>query len=257
MGNAADALRKVKQAQLTEIREMASLHALRNLVQHNGTEPSKSDVKRYLHAAGLMLTDSFSAAYGLDFQHFRLWDFISNVSLRRWLEYSDDLLQQGEVLGCMVGCIVAHERVVDAIREHTKSQRSRSSRAHNLRDRRSDVLSRDDVNAIEKDMRAIREDVYKEIDQLDNELVAIGVGLPVMDTRRFLQASEPILLTDDEEDGLIISDERSKRERSDGARNAAFMLDYLSRLVRLVEESYPGALKSVKLKMGKKGFWAE
>src|SRR5260370_15211189 len=72
-GNASTAIRAAAKTPLLEVRELANLHALRNLVQHSGTEPTQSETKRYLHSANVMLIAVFSDVYGLDFGKFKIW----------------------------------------------------------------------------------------------------------------------------------------------------------------------------------------
>jgi hypothetical protein len=235
-GNAASAINKAKSKRLLEIREMANLHSLRNLVQHNGTEPTQTEVKRYLSAAELMLTAAFRDAYELDFANFRIWDVIENDDLRRWLKESEDFLSEGNVKACIVGCILAHQWIVKAIRQQTKESRARASISYELKGSRA-------AEALQK----IRKELIEDIELLENEMVAIGVGLPVMATRRFLRLTRVILVFIAEAGNIQVRGKGDPQENDPTVAN--YMLEYLVRLINLVEDGDPGVLNTIKVKI--------
>jgi hypothetical protein len=119
-GNAATALNKAKHKGLPESREMANLHALRNLVQHNGTGPSQTEVRQYVATAEALLKAAFADAYELNFGNFRLLDTIVNEDLRLLLRESEYALERGRSEVCMAGCKYAHELIISAFRANTK-----------------------------------------------------------------------------------------------------------------------------------------
>ncbi len=235
-GNAATCLRKEKGAGLTESREVSNLHALRNLVQHIGTEPAKSEVKRYVHATAVMLSNAFKDAYDLNFESFRLWDFVSNRDLQRWLKESEDFLSEGNVEACIVGCKIAHQWILEAVRKQTKLSRMRASISRDLRGSHVAVA-----------LQKLRKELIEDIQYLENEVMAIGVGLPVMDTRRFLQLTRVTRVFIAEAGNLSVIGNSDPRENDPAVAN--FMLEYLMRLINLVEDGYPGVLSNINVKI--------
>ncbi len=78
---------------------------------------------------------------------------------------------------------------------------------------------------------------------LEDEVVTIGIGMPLMDTRRFQQIGSEVSVS------VSVGGDMTLRIRvSQHDEGARFMLNYLSRLVRLVDEAYPGVLEEVQVK---------
>jgi len=126
-GNAARAVRATNKGSLPEAREIANLHALRNLVQHSGNQPSQSETERYFAAIRVMFSTVFENVYGLDFSRFQIWDLVANNDLREWLRDSEVALTKGHPEICIAGCNHAHDLIIGAIRRFTKLRRFRSS----------------------------------------------------------------------------------------------------------------------------------
>jgi hypothetical protein len=189
-GNASTALRAAEKKPLSEQRELANLHALRNLVQHIGMEPAQSEVHRYLIAANNMLTSVFEDVYGLSFQNFKLWDLVSNVDLRNWLTNGEQALRSGDPLKCIGACNHAHSLIIGAIRNFTKLRTFRGSRifsstsrsptfpagfSHQAISQIQGMAKRID-NEIRGGVERFRKEIMQEIEFLEDEVVAIGVG---------------------------------------------------------------------------------
>lgn len=73
---ASDAVLGAKGVALSEHSESSRLHELRNLVQHHGTEPPASEVRRFAVSTNRMLAATFRDAFDLDFDGLRPWDFV-------------------------------------------------------------------------------------------------------------------------------------------------------------------------------------
>jgi hypothetical protein len=275
-GNASTALNKVKKKRLPESREMASLHALRNLVQHNGTEPTKTEVKRYLSAAEVLMKAAFTEAYDIDFLNFRWWDVITNVDLRQLLRESEYALEKGRPDICMVGCKYAHELIVSAIREATKIRRTRISSVFSGGAGRAGSYTsppvgiptavtaqvRQAANQIDRMLRAaeakLRSEIIKELDFIEDEVVTVGLGMPSIDTRRFQKIGSAVLHSVAEGGAMQIRRVGRDSDAEQLQEGARFMLNYVARLIRLIDESYPDILAEVKVpgQLSRQKFWA-
>lgn len=264
-GNAATALNKAKSKRLSEFREMAGLHALRNLVQHNGTEPTQTEVKRYLPAAEQMLSSAFRDAYGLEFTNFRIWDLIPNEGLRQLLLDSEYALTRDHPAICIVGCNLAHRRIIAAIRNFTKLRRFRVSSVFSRDSSQRPTYpvgfpleaksqleraARQIHNEFRRGVAQFRKEIMEEMEFLEDEVVTIGVGMPLMDTRRFQKIGSEVLHFIAESGDIQIREKWSKDKGQDErVKEAVFTLNYLSRLVRLVEDAYPGILNDIEIAM--------
>ncbi len=244
-GNASTALRAAGKKPLLEERELANLHALRNLVQHIGMEPAQSEVDRYLAAANNMLISVFEDVYGLSFESFKLWDLVSNIDLRNWLRDSEEALKGGDIRRCIGACKRAHALIIGAVRNSTKPYRFSGYT----------TLSLD--KDISRGIGRFRREIIQEIEFLENEVVAIGVGLPLMDTRRFQKAGSSVLIFVSADGHMQSSSSVVSEDRGQMAKGAEFMLDYLSRLIRLLDEAYPGVLESIKIPLSLEESWGQ
>jgi hypothetical protein len=270
-GNAARAARVANKGSLPETREIANLHALRNLVQHSGTQPSQSETERYFAAVQVMFSTVFENVYGLNFSRLQIWDLVASNDLREWLRDSEVALSKGNPEICIAGCNYAHDLIIGAIRHFTKLRRFRRSSifsSTSLPPAYRPGMSSQAIREIEgmakrldRELRAgvekFRSDIMNEIEFLEDEVVAIGVGLPLMDTRRF-QKIGSLVYQAVALDGTIHIQPQINPENFDEARDGAgFMLSYLSRLIRLLEEAYPGVLTSIQitLPLKKQSIW--
>lgn len=264
-GNVATALNKAKNKRLPESREMANLHALRNLVQHNGTEPSQTEVRRYVAATEALMKAAFASAYDLDFLNFRLLDAIANEDLRLLLRESEYALERGRPMICMAGCKYAHELIIVSVRENTKSHRTRISSVFSgggqgrynptIGGLPSAVTAQVRYAASQIDQtlknaeRKLRSEIIRELNFLEDEMVTIGVGMPLMDTRRFQKIGGRVLIFIAESGSLQTRNVGQDASAPQLREEALFMLNYVTRLIRLIGESYPDVLAGVKVPM--------
>ncbi len=215
---------------------LKNLHQDRNRVQHGGSIFHFAQVRKYSGPVQNMLAVTFQDAFDLDFENFREWDLIGNEDLRRWLKESEDFLSEGNVTACIVGCKLAHQWIMEAIRKQTKYTRSPNSLSFGLRGH---------------PLAQVISDLYKglmeDIVLLDNEVVSIGVGLPVLETRRFLQLTRITHVFIAQAGNISIGGTGDTRGKDPAVAN--YMLEYLSRLINLVEDGYPGVLNTIKVKI--------
>lgn len=114
---------------------------------------------------------------------------------------------------------------------------------------------------LDRELRAgvekFRSEIMNEIEFLEDEVVAIGVGLPLMDTRRFQRIGSLVYQAVGLEGTIHIQPQISPENFDEARDGASFMLSYLSRLIRLLEEAYPGVLTSIQiaLPLKKQSIW--
>jgi hypothetical protein len=97
----------------------------------------------------------------------------------------------------------------------------------------------------------------KEIEFLEDEVVAIGIGLPLMDTRRFQKAGTAASFSFWADGGLQINATSDQDAKSTMADDAELMLNYLFRLLTLIDEAYPDVLDTVQIShsLPQQSFW--
>ncbi|MGH9968607.1 MAG: hypothetical protein ACREBG_12375, partial [Pyrinomonadaceae bacterium] len=272
-GNAVRAARMSQKGGLPETRELANLHALRNLVQHSGTEPAQSEVQRYLAASKAMFTAVFRDIYQLDFPRFQIWDLVANKSLAEWLQDSEYALTKGHPEICIARCNHAHAIIITAIRSFTKLRRFPGSRVFSSSSpsrpsypsglplgaiREIEGMARKVDAEIRGGVDRFRSEIMKEIEFLEDEVVAIGVGLPLMDTRRFQKIGSTVHSFFSGDGQIQVGSAVGVQSSGEAASDAAFMLSYLSRLIRLLDEAYLGVLENVQMPkppLHEQGIW--
>jgi hypothetical protein len=262
-------------SRLVNYRELSSLHEIRNLAQHNGSIPAQGEVKRYIQPVSEMMRTVFRDAYNQDFDTFTLWELIPNEGLRQWLQDSEFALKKGRVTVCIAGCNVAHGLIISAIRTNTKLRRFQISLSNvlprspggyhavpsgllGLASQLRQAANQID-NAIRQGVEHFRKEILREMEFLEDEVVTIGVGLPLMDTRRFQKIGNHALVFLAESGDIQIRTKTLGTEQSELLEGARFMLTYLSRLVRLVDEAYPEVLAGVRVKkrLREQGIWKD
>jgi hypothetical protein len=242
--------------------QLLSLHDVRNLAQHNGSVPSQTEVKRYIEPVEEMLIGVFQNAYGVAFQTFRLWDLLPNEGLRQLLRESEYALEKDHPGVCVIGCTQVHNLIIKAVREHTKWRRFRMSQVFSgTMDGHAYVpprvpyevqiqiqqAARQLDNEIKRGVSKFRAEIMKEIEFLEDEVVTIGVGMPLMDTRRFQKIGNRLITTIGYSNPSAFADGEIKGNAEETREDARFMLTYLSRLARLISDAYPEVIMSIKV----------
>ncbi len=237
-------------------RDLLSLHEVRNMAQHNATIPTQIEVQRYIEPACESLSSLFADIYKTHFQNFTLWDLIENEDLKQILKDSEYALNKQEIHICIVGCNLAYGLIILAIRNHT---RFRNFHTSSFLDKFNEGTSarfslgvqsqiqqatKQLNEAIKRGVMEFRKEIMQEIEFLENEMVSIGIGLPIMDTRKFQKIGNSVSVSSSYSGDISVK----IKKRDITEQDARFMLNYLSKLIHLIDESYSGVLEDVKLK---------
>lgn len=225
--------------QLLHYRELSSLHEVRNLAQHNASIPTQAEVRRYTIPAQEMLGRIFKDVYEQDFESVTLWDLIENVDLRHWLKDCELALNCGQTSLSIAGCKVAYEMVISAIQQSSRDSKLRGSWLSDSSRVPSEFPSR---------LADYLKKMQEKMEFLDNEVVAIGMGMPLVDTRRFRNSGRDVLVFYPGSGDIQIVLTAGVNVREEFKEEARFMLNYLSRMIRLVYEAYPGVIEAVEVK---------
>jgi hypothetical protein len=243
------ALKQSGRTGLTEFSECKSLHDLRNLVQHQGSEPSKSDLTRYLKAVERMLGLAFSATFGLDFSNLRKWDFLENEDLRKLLAESEEFLDKGNSVLSIIGCKIARDKIVQAIRSYARGPHEHRPRMdYYPRPSFGSNVPQDltDMKVFVDYVNEVNDHTQKQIERLEQEILLIGFGLSTADTRKFVHASGFTHETFFEDGGMSVQ-VVGGRTPEELEAEAAFMLNFLFSLLRALGESTSTVLSDLKV----------
>lgn len=248
--NATRTLNVAKGKRLAEYRELSRLHELRNLVQHNGTEPTRREVLRYQSAVEKMLNDLFLNAYGLNFQSFRPWDAVANVSLRQLLAECEYFVDNGDARICIAGCVYARRQIVAAVHEYSISSwpfpwREAVSPPYFAYGGLMDQPD-PDVRELRRETAEVTKALHEQLRTLESDVLLTGLGVHFVDNRKFSSFGKTVNIGQYADGRFSLSFNGEEKDRSE---TAAFMLDYLFKLIRRVDETYPEILPDVKFEL--------
>jgi hypothetical protein len=239
----ASAVLQTKGFQLHNHFPLKALHGHRNMVQHVGASYHYSQARNHVAPVQDMLSHAFRDVYGLDFSRYNLLSLIANEDLRRWLQDAEKILSEGGPMFTIAACNFAHRLVIDQMRKKThKWQHHQLTRSTMLRG----LDIRDSVKLAEA-IQALDKRITQEIAALEEEVAAIGVGLSILEVRRFRSFGELVSISVSANGQLHINGKEGTVE--DRKEGAAFMLDYLSRLIRSIEQTYHGVLEDLKIRV--------
>jgi hypothetical protein len=222
---ASKELQAINKSSLSEEAESRNLRNSRNGIQHNGQTPATQDVKRYLASTTRMLKDAFHSAFDLDFENLRSWDFIQNKDLKQLLKESEDFLNQ-KITNCLFGCIWALHLIKEEIQ-------SKKIYFH--------------LNAND-DLRHYNQFITERFNNLEIEILLVGMGMSIIDTRRFLYYQK-IFSDFQEEPTLSLKASFTIESLEEDILEAKFMLNYLFRLLRFIEDNQPEILENITIKI--------
>jgi hypothetical protein len=242
---ASNELEKKNRPALSEESESRNLRSLRNGIQHNGQTPTIQDTKRYLISTQKMLRDAFLSAFDLDFENLRSWDFIQNKDLKQLLIESEDFLTQKDVLSCIIGCLRALNLILGAILYKTKSYTLSS---------RHDFSFPNEFRKFESNLKSFLNDynklLIKNFDNMESELLLVGMGMLITDTRRFLSYKK-ILSDGQDPPSIRIKGGFTEQTFKEDFSEAEFMLNYLLKLIRFIEDNQPEILENIHIKVSR------
>jgi len=236
----ADAALKLRNCQLHDYAPLKTLHDHRNMVQHAGAVYHYSQAQMHVPPVEDMLNHAFRDVYSLDLSSYSLLGLIANDDLRKWLQDTEQLLNEDRPVLAIVACEFAHRLVIGEVR--------RSTRRWWPADFKPRGLDAVDMVSIQSAFREIRKQFEAEFEALEHEVIAIGVGLSILEARRFRRLSGYVQLSValDGQWYINIGPDRPFQENKEAAE---FMLGYLSRLIRYIEQTFGSALQDLKIEI--------
>jgi hypothetical protein len=216
------------------------------MVQHHGHEPPGDELKRGLDAGRRMMVSAFRDCFEIDFDDLRLWDFVQHLDVRQLLNECEEFLKRGNPVLSMIGCKLARSKILTAIRIHTHDYNEDLFPTLFPIDMRHCV--RDSLGEVGEVLLEFVESTHEQLLALRTEVLLVGLGLPTLDTRRFLQAqgfTSESVFTDGQMD-VNISGNGSAEEVKE---IAVFMLNYIYRLLRALGDSMESVLSTVTVKV--------
>jgi hypothetical protein len=232
----------VKGLQLHNHFPLKNLHEHRNMVQHRGASYHFSQARSHVPPVADMLSHAFRDVYGLDFSRYNLLALIANDDLRRWLQDAEQILSEGGPMFTIAACKHVHHLVVAEIRKKTGHRPYHHTKSVLLRS-----VDLRDSTRLANTLQELDKRITNEIEALEEEVVAIGVGLSILEVRRFRAFGELVRISVFGDGQIRINAKAGTVE--DRQEGATFMLDYLSRLVRTIEQMYPGVLQDLTIKV--------
>ncbi len=230
---------------LTEQVECTRLRELRNLVQHTGAQPTLVDVSRFVESAEKMLEQVFSDAFSLDFGNLRTWDFLNSNDLKTLLIESEDFLQKDDPIACIVGCKKTRDAILEVIDKYTAKEKNlHAPSPHNMR------RTFRGIPELSNYLSEMEKFLSEKISLIKTELVFIGLGMPIFNTRRFIELGKVVGFSE-AYDGTMyfrINTPGKEKDLDNLKSDAMFMLNYLYRLLSLINEKHYNLLDKIQVK---------
>jgi len=210
------------------------------MVQHAGAVYHFSQAQMHVPPVEDMISRAFKDVYGLDFGRYSLLALIANEHLRKWLQDAERILNEGGPVLTIAACKFAHRLVIAEVQPRTRNRWPTRIRTRGL-----DVR---DLVSIQAALKEITDEFEREFEALEQEVVAIGVGLSILEARRFRSVGQYVQLsvTMDGSMWLNIRDDRPFKENREAAE---YMLAYLSRLVRYIDQTFGEALQNLNIEV--------
>lgn len=244
--NASNSVKKQKlMAAIPNYKELKTLHEIRNFLQHKGICPKSSDVFRFIEPTQETLSECIKNCYDLNFPELKLWDLISNASLRLLLVESAQAFEMGKNVICLAGCQIAFKKINSAIQAEKPS-----SRAIDQIIQSSYTKSRPPGYSYDRNLSrhidALSEKISTAFRELHEDTEIANLGLSLATTSEFRKFTNSIHVNCSV-NGIIelikkggISDETYK----EFAKSA---LDYISDLALLAQEVYPNIIAKIEV----------
>ena len=241
---ASEAVKGFNGAVISDQNEMFTLHELRNLVQHRGLVPSQVDTVRFATATRRMLTTTFRDAFSYDFENLRVWDFINNKPLRKFIKETEQLITDGEFLFGIAFCKKIADNVIAAIGEINDINFYRSYPSD------SDVAREFKTRSLTRFLGDLRKYIEQRFEDSEKELVLTGLGMSILDTRKFIGIGSLIFYSEAYNGEMSFTSRVHDVEKYDGnlKLESTFMLNYLFRLLVLIGDKYASILETIQFK---------
>jgi hypothetical protein len=213
-------------------------HEQRNLVQHTGSVPSKADVDKYLAANKRMLTHLYQSVFNADFDQLRTWSFIGRESLKTFLCSVEDALKNGNPGGALAGCYYVRAFLLESLKKSSFKSRVSGINFHSM----NDSL---EASSFKSGLERMKLQFIKNFDLLDTEMLLVGLGMSIIDTRRFLQSD--LINISIYMDGGISKNISEPLSKKDATEACEFHLQYINRILRRINDTYPEIIDEIKI----------
>ena len=229
---------------------LARLRQIRNLSQHNGTAPARSEIVRYTEPTREFLAQVFRDYFGASFESFSVCDLVPDERVARFMREAEAMAAHVG-WGALASCCIMFDKLVSAIRRAPGKEQSR----HELRR----VLGGGTrLRAPFEASPALREAfdlLAGQLASIQDEVVGLGLGVPANELARFHELRRRSVRGTVETSGGKWS-----VSRGDDPSNSevAFALRFVSRVVYLAFAAWPEAMRSMEIYgyPGEQGFGA-
>jgi hypothetical protein len=229
--------------QLHNYFSIKTLHEHRNMVQHTGAAYQSSQARMHVAPVEDMLSHAFLDVYGLQFSRYSLRALIKNGDLRQWLEDAAQLLSDGKPILTIAACNYAHSLVIEELQNRTGFRSATWSRRLSPRE-----LDLDHLATLTEAIISLDERLTDALEVLEDEVAAIGVGLSILEVRRFRVEGDVVTVSVFADGQMDININYDKALQAQQA-SAEFMLGYITRLIRSIEETYGSVLQKLEIEV--------
>ena len=239
LAEASDAVEAVTAKRLPLGSKVRQLRSERNCVQHAAARRHPIEVGKLLVHTHDFLRHGFLLAFALDFDSFGPIDALATPRVRAALKQAELGLSKGDLWFCRGVVVFMHDEIVELLRK-VKSFGIPAPALRSVgRMSNSGTRERSIVDAAERDVTSLTEQLNEELVRFRDELVVVGLGLPLGDVRQFTLAAG-------RRHGYQPDTEKASHDDLD-EKTARFLLQHVVEVARLAEVAEPKGLAELKL----------
>ena len=239
------------------------VHDLRNLAQHNGTAPRNPELFRYIPRIRQFHQGVFEDLFGVDFDTLQIWDFLPNPDVGRFMRECSELAQGDQIdrNAAALGCWAIYYRITLILRREGYlrggrwSENSALKKVHKLRPGIAGSRLRDSrgsVHNLAHSVNELREALEKELNAIRAELLVASLGIPLAETRRFIQTLRVAFWSLPASTVFTAAMLETRHSRGVQEDELPPMLAYIARLAYLSAESFPSHFASLRVNISPK-----
>ena len=240
-------LEMIPESKIFMQRELTKLHEARNLSQHQGLIPRSSEVFQFVRAVKRFLKRLFSEFYGLEFEEFRYWKLIINEDIQKMFEVCESQYETGNYPITYIFSKYLYTSVLNKIR-HVKNW------LEEYTDIEIEVESKDLPTEVEQLISHISF-LSRRLNSLtyfthflDHEIALIDLGLPRLQSKKFVELLRRIIAQEDYYTGEFqFEAHNAMGKQIMNQENARFILGYLFNFILRVQSLYPNEIYEIQI----------
>lgn len=204
---------------------LRTLHEQRNLAQHRGSIPSTEDIERHVEPVRALLNFVCREFYQREFEQLEEWDVLECEPLREWLANCAAAIGRDAPELAIRAAVSAYTAIVRTVQLTVAGPMPSAGFPRQIMVKDRDLLNA--LKTLTETFNTFQRGLVDTLLAVEGEIMAVGLGLPIVDHIRFLRCTRGHL--------------------NDRVGDARFMTHYLAKAAVMLESAVPGVFDSLRL----------